>query len=410
MLLVPSASYRAQAYLEAADALGLEVVVATDKPGVLGARPRSGQLYLPFGHPAAALAIVKAHAARTPLTGVVATDDHGATLAARIAGALGLRANSPEAVERTLNKASFRETLQCAQLHGPAFTTATSTAEAAAAAAQVGFPCVMKPLSLSASQGVIRVDAPSEVAEAARLVFAIASENYGRAHPHRNRILVEAYLPGEEVALEGLLFDGQLKTLAVFDKPGPMAGPYFEETILVQPSRLPARTLRAVIRQVERAAGALGLEQGPVHAELRVDGPKAGPHRARLIEMAPRTIGGRCSGVLSFENAPSLEAAVLQNALGKSPWDIEVSRREATGVLMMPVPRAGRLAGIDGIDAARNVPGVCSVSIDIGPGEPVIPLPRGNRYLGFVFARGREPGAVEGSLRAAEAQLKVSVV
>jgi hypothetical protein len=212
---------------------------------------------------------------------------------------------------------------------------------------------------------------------------------------------VESFVPGFEVAVEGLLRSGELEILAVFDKPDPLDGPYFEETLLVTPSRLPRDALTAVARETRAATAALGLAEGPVHAELRVTGG-----RARVLEVAARSIGGLCSRALRFAAGSSLEDIILRHALGLPLDDL---RREAAaaGVMMLPIPGSGILERVDGVDDARAVPGVGEVAITIAPGRPLTPLPEGDRYLGFILARADKPEEVEAALRAAHACLTV---
>ena len=273
--------------------------------------------------------------------------------------------------------------------------------DVAAAAAEVGWPVVVKPISLSASRGVIRADDPAGAEAAAARVWAILDED---CHPAEEPILVEAYVAGEEVAVEALLRGGELEVLAVFDKPDPLVGPYFEETLYVTPSRLPESVQAEIGGSVARAAAAIGLTEGPVHAELRVD-PDGRPW---LLELAARTIGGLCARTLRFAAGVTLEELVLRHALGL-PLD---PRRElvAAGVMMLPIPRAGRLVAVHGQDAARAVPGITALELSIRPGGDVRPLPEGDRYLGFLFARAPSPAEVEQALRTAHAHLEVVIV
>jgi biotin carboxylase len=256
---------------------------------------------------------------------------------------------------------------------------------------------VLKPLRLAASRGVIRADTPEAFVAAFERVKRIVEQ----AGCVTRSILVEDFVPGSEVALEGLLVAGELHVLALFDKPDPLDGPYFEETIYVTPSRLPAEGQRAVAACAERAAAALGLREGPVHAELRVNG-NGGPW---LIELAARPIGGRCSGALRFGTGASLEEIIIRHALGMPIPSLE---REpiASGVMMIPVPGAGVLREVRGADAARAVPLVEEVAITAHPGQELVPWPEGTRYPGFIFARGDTPAAVEAALRAAHARLQ----
>jgi biotin carboxylase len=255
----------------------------------------------------------------------------------------------------------------------------------------VGFPCVLKPVSLSASRGVIRADNPAAALSAARRVRAIVD----------GPIVVEKYVPGAEVALEGLLRNGTLEVLALFDKPDPLVGPYFEETIYVTPSRLPENDQARVRDLTARAAAAVGLVEGPVHAEVRLDG-----HQAWVIELAARSIGGLCGRALRFGAGISLEETILRHALGR-PIDGLTREAAASGVMMLPIPRAGTFQRIEGQDAARGVPGITGLEITVAPGRDLQPLPEGDRYLGFLFARADTPAQVETALRAAHAHLDV---
>jgi hypothetical protein len=252
---------------------------------------------------------------------------------------------------------------------------------------------VVKPTGLSGSQGVIRCDTPAELTAARERIARLWS----------GPVLVEQYVPGPEVALEGLLRAGELEVLTVFDKPDPLDGPYFEETLYVTPSRLPAETIAAVVHASARAAAAIGLTEGPVHAEVRVDG-----ERVHVIEVAARSIGGLCARILRFGAGVSLEEVILRHALAM-PLDGLARERDAAGVMMLPIPRGGILEAVHGRDEALAVDGIVGLEITIPPGRPVVPLPDGDRYLGFVFARAATPAAVEAALRAAAGHLDIVV-
>jgi biotin carboxylase len=282
----------------------------------------------------------------------------------------------------------------------PGFRVVAPGDDIAGAAAEVGWPVVVKPVSLSASRGVIRADSAVEAEAAAVRVRAILD---GDGHPAGEPLLVETYVPGEEVAVEALLRAGELEVLAVFDKPDPLTGPYFEETLYVTPSRMAADVQGRIAAAVAGAAAGIGLTEGPVHAELRI-GADGQPW---ILELAARTIGGLCARTLRFAAGVTLEELVLRHALGL-PID---SRREvpAAGVMMLPIPRAGRLVAVHGQEDARAVAGITALEISILPGRPVRPLPEGDRYLGFLFSRASTPEAVEAALRSAHAQLRVEI-
>jgi biotin carboxylase len=397
LLLLPTATYRASDFLAAARTLGAEVVIASERRLVsIG----DAALTLDLRRPEAAAEAIAAEATERPLDAVVAVDDHGVRVAALATERLGLPGNPPEAVAATRDKAAMRRALAAAGVPQPGHRTVGPGDDPAAVAVEVGLPCVVKPLSLSASRGVIRADDPpaaSAAAARARAILAEAGEN------PEGPLLIERYLPGAEVAVEGLLRAGSLEVLAVLDKPDPLEGPYFEETIFTTPSRLPGAMVAAVTRTTAEACAALGLREGPVHAELRVD-----QGCAWMIELAARSIGGLCSRSLRFGAGVTLEELILRHALGMPLGKLQ-REEAASGVMMLPVPRAGVLESVEGQEAARAVRGVAGLEITIAPGRPVRPLPEGDRYLGFVFARGPAPSDVERALREAHARLEVRV-
>jgi len=401
LLLLPSGTYKAPDFLAAAARLDVEVVVASDTEQTLAEAMGDRALVVDLADPARAAAVITDLAARRPLDAVVAVDDQGVLVAALAAEQLGLPANSPEAVGRTRNKAVMRDALAYRpDLLQPSFRVVYRETNIAKIADQVGWPVVIKPTTLSASRGVIRADEPAEAEAAAARVWAILDAD---GHPAREPILIEQYVPGEEVAVEALLRAGTLEVLAIFDKPDPLTGPYFEETLYVTPSRLPAEVQGGVAAAVAGAASAIGLTEGPVHAELRIDADG----RPWILELAARTIGGLCARTLRFAAGVTLEELVLRHAL-----DLPIDpRREtlAAGVMMLPIPRAGRLVAVRGQDDARAVPGITALEISIAPGRPVQPLPEGDRYLGFLFARASSPTEVEEALRAAHARLEVVI-
>src|SRR5688572_25195641 len=271
LLLIPTTTYRTEDFMEAAGRLDVDLVVASDRPNVMAGEFPESLLTLPFDDPAAAVAEVRRHAARHSFDAVVPVDDLTAVAGTAIAGALGLRANPVSAVAATRDKLRMRELLARAGVPAPAFTAFRVDDDPDAAAARVRYPCVLKPLVLSASRGVIRADdEPGFAAAFRRIATILASPDVRELGEGARQILVEDFVPGVEVALEGLLVDGALETLALFDKPDPLDGPFFEETIYVTPSRLPDATQAAVRETTIDAARALGLLDGPVHAELRV--------------------------------------------------------------------------------------------------------------------------------------------
>jgi biotin carboxylase len=388
--VLPSATYRAPDFLDAAARLGAEVVVGSEHRQALSGSMGDRAITLSLSQPERAADQIERLAERAPLDAIVAVDDGGTRAAAVAAARLGLRGNPPEAVARAREKAAMREALAEAGVSQPKWQLAGSSAG-------VGFPCVLKPLTLSGSQGVIRADTPDEARTAAARIRAILGDPEAP-------LLVEEFVPGDEVAVEALLTDGCLEVLAVFDKPDPLDGPYFEETIYVTPSRKPAEALAAVEQATARAAHALGLTEGPVHAEMRID-PAGNP---TVLELAARSIGGLCSRSLRFGLGVSLEEVILRHALGLEPGHLRREDR-ASGVMMLPIPRAGTLIEVRGQDEARAVRHIAGLEISIARGRPVQPLPEGDRYLGFLFAKADTPEQVEAALREAHGRLEVDI-
>ena len=396
VLLLHSESYRAADFLQAARQLGVDITVASDRRNPVAADAEDGVLEVHLAEPHVAASALVEYAGETAVDAIVAVDDQGVATAALASEQLGLAHNPPAAVSATRNKADMRRRLDTRGVSQPAFHVAESIGEVHTAAKRLGFPVVVKPVSLSASQGVIRVDRADVIPATFKRIQSIT-----RAHGRipDEPLLVERFIPGAEVAVEGLVRGGSLEILAVFDKPDPLDGPFFEETIYVTPSRLPPKAQAAIRDVTAEAAKTLGLSEGPIHAELRVSDT-----RAWLLEIAARSIGGLCARSLRFGLGVSLEQLILRHALGIPIHDLSLTD-VAAGVMMLPIPRAGRLRAVRGVGRAQAVDGVAGVEITIAPGQELIPLPEGNRYLGFVFARGREPGAVEAALRAAHAEL-----
>jgi biotin carboxylase len=396
ILLGSGRTYRLGAFAAAAERVGVTVVTGEDVPlPLLG---RAGNLDLPLDYRdlVRSTAAVVDFARRVPVAAIVGVDDSGTLLAARASQSLGLPHNAPEAAEAARNKHRTRCLFAAAGVPSPAFKLWGVGDDPAVVAAATRFPCVVKPTMLSGSRGVMRADDPVELAARfSRLRAILANERC-------DEVLVEDYVPGVEVALEGLLDGGRLRTLALFDKPDPLEGPFFEETLYVMPSRLPSEAQAAITAAATAAAAALGLREGPIHAELRWN-----ERGAFLIEVAARSIGGLCSRTLRFGTDMALEELILRHALGE-PIDVARAGR-AGGVMMIPIPAAGHLRAVSGIDEASKVPGIEQVEITARMNHPLVPLPEGDSYLGFIFARGDSPAEVEAALRASHARLRFEI-
>lgn len=394
LLLVPSITYRATDFVLAANRLELDVVIGSN-----GALPLGGAPVVHVDPSDLGESVRQLLATIGPVDAVVAVDSEMLPLAAELGAALGLTGNPPEAVAAAADKAIQRRLWATAGVAQPRFEVF-----AAGTARSVGVPCIVKPVSLSASRGVIRADDESAVmaaVEEIRAILAEAGDSTG------GTILLEEYVPGWELSIDGLLTNGALAVMAVFDKPDTPDGPTFEETLLVTPSRLPAPTLAAAIALAEQAARALGLSHGPIHAELRID-RRSGDTRPVMLELAARSIGGLCSRSLRFLGGTSLEMLILLNALGVA---VDLGQpTDATGVLMLPVERHGVLQAVEGQAEARSVAGITGLSITIPIGQAVRPLPWGDRYLGFIFAEGGDASEVEAALHRARGRLRPVIV
>jgi biotin carboxylase len=409
LLLVPTRSYRTLDFAAAAARLGVPVLLGSDLcqrveetfGGV------AGQVSLDYRNPERAAERIAELARERPVGGVVPTDEGTAMIAALAAARLGLPHNPPEATRRAGNKHLQREALRAAGLPVPPFSLHPLDEGPERAAAAVPYPCVLKPLVLSASRGVVRADDPASFVGAWRRIERILHEARAERRPSdpegRRCLLVEGFVPGAEVALEGLLRGRHLEVLALFDKPDPLDGPFFEETLYVTPSRHPAAAQASVAELVAASARALGLSEGPVHAELRL-----GPAGPVVLEIAARSIGGLCGRTLRFGAGVSLEEVVVAHAMRRPLPALERERR-AAGVMMLPIPNAGVLREVRGLESARAVPGVEDVVITIPEGREVRPLPEGDAYLGFAFARAERPEDVEAALREAHRRLGVDI-
>ena len=415
LLLIPTTSYRTQAFMDAAERVGADLTVCSDRANVFAGTNPTGLLTLKFGDVEASLNVVEKFSREYPVDAVVGVDEGTTVLAAKIAELLALPHNSVKAVSAARNKFEMRERLQRCGVSVPTFRRFSIEDDPFSLCREVGFPCVVKPLMLSASRGVMRANTPLELDGAVRRLRALLRQKEFECIDEARFLLVEDFIPGAEIAIEGLLTGGKFKALAVFDKPDPLDGPFFEETIYITPSRLPEHLQKEAIVCAAQATDALGLRGGPVHVELRL--PASGP---KVIEVAARSIGGYCSRALRFEisqpagnhagetelrEAISLEELILRHALGQS---VDSARREAraSGVMMIPIPSAGTLKAIHGIDESRSVESIEDVLLVVRPGERIVPVPEGGKYLGFIFSRADSAARAEEALREAHRRLE----
>ncbi len=428
LLIAPSGSYRLSAWMQAAAALDLDILVASEgehslfisaEANRLGFGPRASGLRIDFEDPQGAVDRISAEHRKQAIAAVIGTDDMALELAGLAAAALGLAYNDPKALRISRRKDMARTAMARAGLPIPPFCRFDSTdafegqiddafsdtPPAGFDASRLTFPCVVKPLAMSASRGVIRADNRRQLLEACRRTAAIVEAEGLSAEEEEGRwLLIESFVPGPEIALEGLLKEGALQTIAIFDKPDPLDGPFFEETLYITPSRLSPGLQGMARRRVQEGCAACGLREGPVHAELRIHAEDAW-----IIEIAARTIGGDCARLFRFgASDKSLETIILQHALGEAPG-LSLLEDRAAGVSMIPTPAAGVLRRVEGVLGASRIPGIEEVSIAVREGYPLVPLPEGGEYLGFVFAQGRDPEAVEAALRQANDTLRVVI-
>lgn len=397
LLIGATTGYQTRVFADAAERLGYEIVLATDRCHILDDPWGDRALALRFEDPPGAAIVL---AAQARVDGIVALGDRPAYIAAIAAERMGIRYNSPDSVAASRNKFLARERFRAAGLLVPGFRRIALAEGPDRAAQEARYPCVLKPLGLSASRGVIRANDPTEfIAAFHRIEALLADPDIARLHEDQDRFLqVESFIDGREFALEGILSDGRLRVLALFDKPDPLNGPFFEETIYVTPSRGDPATQDTIVRTTQAAVNALGLTHGPIHAEMRVN------HRGVwMLEVAARPIGGLCARVL-----PGLEELILRHAAGEQLGALAMPT-PAAGVMMIPIPRDGIYVDVEGLHQARSEPCIEDVIITAKQGQKLVPLPEGASYLGFIFARAESPHAVETALRNSHRQLRFEI-
>ena len=399
LIIAPHASYRTAPFIAAAKRLALGVVIASDSPNSIISAYAQG-LHIDFSKPDAALRALMVESRRQPFAAVIGTDDNSTELAAVLAKQLGLPYNEPAAVRIARRKDLARACLAQAGLPVPRHRLIDLSRPLAGQITDLSYPCVLKPLALAASRGVIRADNALQFQQAAARIQALIRHADDTAE--RDYLLAEAFIPGAEVAVEGLLHEGVLQILTIFDKPDPLDGPFFEETYYITPSHHPKTVQAELQKQIERACQAYGLRHGPIHAECRIN-----EKGVWILEVAARTIGGLCAQLLRFGTGFGLEELVLAQASGK-PLPLQAESGGA-GVLMIPIPEAGILRRIEGLTAARRVDYIEDIVILVREGYELIPLPEGASYLGFIFARAPSAELAEAALRQAHSCLKIII-
>ena len=384
LLFAATTGYQIRVFADAARRVGAEVTLATDRCHIMDDPWGDRAIPVKFDRIAESIEVLRS--LELHVDGVAAVGDTPAVLAAEAAAMYGVPFHSPAAARACHDKHVSRQIFEAAGLQVPAYFRSASERDAARAP----YPCVLKPCGQSASKGVIRANNEAEFRAAWRRIARMGETD----------VQVEAYIPGREFAVEGLVTHGRLEPIAIFDKPDPLEGPYFEETIYVTPSRAPAEVQRTLIDTVQHAVTALGLAHGPVHAELRYN-----DDGAWIGEAHARPIGGLCSRALRMADSIPLEEMILVHAFG---GDVSMAQLDgpASGVMMIPTPMNGLYRGVEGLDRARAVPLIEDIVVTAAEGQHFIPPPEGSSYLGFIFARGETPEAVEAALRRAHAELK----
>lgn len=401
MLLTTARSYRNQAFADAAARLNIEVIYVQDMAGQLAAHWNYRQ-GVDFSRPDEAAQTIAQLAVEAAVQAIRAVDESGTLVAAKACALLGLPHNSPQAAEAARDKHLMRTLFAQVGVPCPHFTLFHTSDDPRQVAQQVEYPCVVKPINLSGSRGVMRADNEGEFVTAVQRLTQMLDglSITGEAQPYQ----VESFIPGFEVALEGILDNGKLQVLALFDKPDPLDGPFFEETIYVTPSRLSVEVQAQIAQCAADSAAALGLREGPIHAELRVN-----EQGAWILEVAGRSIGGLCAKTLRFDNNVSLEELILRQACGL-PLGFMQREASARGVMMIPIPEAGVLRSVQGLAEAQTVAHVEEIEITAKLNYSLTPLPEGDSYLGFIFARGQTPAEVEAALRVAHGKLHFEIV
>ena len=390
LLFAATTGYQIRVFADAARRLGVDVTLATDRCHILDDPWGDRAIAVKFDQIEESLKALRG----LRVDGVAAVGDGPAVLAAAAAEMLGVPFHPQAAARACHDKYRARQLFQAAGMRVPAFFRASLADDPTVLAARAPYPCVLKPLGLSGSRGVIRANDAREFVAAFRRIAKIGERD----------LQVESYIPGREFAVEGLITRGELQTIAIFDKPDLMEGPFFEETIYVTPSRETAAVQTALIETTVQAAAALGLRHGPVHAELRFN--DAG---AWILEVHARPIGGLCARALRMADGIPLEELILVHALGGNVWMAQVDG-PASGVMMIPIPRPGGIyQGAEGVARALAVADIEDVVITATEGQLLVPLPEGSSYLGFIFARGETAEAVELALRRSHAELRFQI-
>ena len=401
LVIAPHGSYRTAPFIQAANKLNIDVLIASQGEYSIVSDYEQG-LHIDFKDESSCIKTILAAAAQRAFSGIIGTDDTTTELAAKVAEKLSLPHNDPQAVKIAQRKDLARSSLKKSNAKIPQFDLLTTTKPLSEQTVKVKFPAVIKPVALSASRGVIRVNDQIELQQAIKRIKTMLLEERQIDESIREILLLEEFIPGKEVAIEGMLHHGELDVLAIFDKPDPLDGPFFEETYYISPTSFSEKIQQEIKQTVLQSCQSYGLSEGPIHAECRVN-----ERGVWILEVAARTIGGMCGRLLSLGTGHSLEELVLLHAMGQR---VEMKSLEsAAGVLMIPIPGAGILKRVEGLLEAQRVPFISELSIEVREGYELVPLPEGNSYLGFIFAEAPSAEQAEQALRNAHDCLNIVI-
>ena len=401
LVIAPHGSYRTAPFIKAANNLNIDVLIASQGEHSIVSDYVEG-LHIDFNDSEQAIKIILSEASKRSFSGIIGTDDTTTELASRVAKKLSLPHNEPNAVNIAQRKDLARLSLKKSKVKIPQFDILTTTKSLEEQNIHVEFPAVIKPVALSASRGVIRVNNDLELQQAVERVQTMLVEERQVEQSVREMLLLEEFIPGKEVAIEAMLHNGKLDVLAIFDKPDPLDGPFFEETYYITPTSFSRNVQQEIKKTILESCQSYGLSEGPIHAECRIN-----DKGVWVLEVAARTIGGMCGRLLSIGTGHSLEELVLLHAMGKR---VEIKTVEsAAGVLMIPIPSAGILKRVEGLLEAQRVPFISELSIEVRDGYELVPLPEGNSYLGFIFAEAPTVEQAEKALRDAHNCLNIVI-
>lgn len=403
LIIAPHGSYRTSAFIKAAHDLKLDVLIASEGKHSIVSEYAQG-LHIHFNDEAASLKLIRDEASKIPFKAIIGTDDSSTELAAKASAALNLPHNPLTAVTFGRRKDLARQCLAQHNVPVPKFRLIHLDGTLEPQLEEIEYPVVVKPVALSGSRGVIRANDQSELIQAIDRVTVILENEGDLPYEVKHTLLVESFIAGDEVAVEGILNHGELEILSVFDKPDPLDGPFFEETYYITPSRHSKETLTQLHQVIEDACRAYGLIEGPIHAECRIN-----DSAVWILEVAARTIGGLCGRLLQFGTGYSLEELVLTRAMGQQLSVESDQDKTAGGVMMIPTPKAGILKRVEGQFEASRIEFIESIEIQIREGYELVPLPESANYLGFIFARAPSAEQAEAALRKAYACLNIVI-